>query len=60
MHLVSLIAAEPATVLYIVTGAIGLLFARRRTSGKPPVDSSVAMLFCRKSTREKLRQISLT
>ncbi len=60
MHLASLIAAEPASVLYIVTGAVGLLFARRHTSGRPPAESSVAMLFCRKSTRAKLRQLSLT
>ena len=60
MHLASLIAAEPASVLYIVTGAVGLLFARCRTSGQLPAGSSVAMLFCRESTRAKLRQLSLT
>jgi hypothetical protein len=56
MQLASLIAAEPASIFYIVTGAIGLLVARRRPSGQ----SSVTMLFCRKSTHEKLRQMSLT
>jgi hypothetical protein len=53
------LAAEPASILYIVTGIVGLLFARLRVSrkqGRP----SVFMLFSKKSTREKLSQLSLT
>jgi hypothetical protein len=53
------LAAEPASILYIVTGAIGLVFARFRASGQRD-KSSVTMLFCRKSTHEKLRSVSLT
>jgi hypothetical protein len=53
------LAAEPASIIYIVTGAIGLLFARLRASGQR-AESSVPMLFCRSSTREKLSHISLT
>ena len=53
------LAAEPASIIYIVTGAAGLLFARLRTSSHP-TDSSVAMLFCRRSTRERMGQIDLT
>lgn len=53
------LAAEPASIIYIVSGAVGLIFARRRASGKPYVDSSVAMLFCRKATREKMSQLKL-
>jgi hypothetical protein len=53
------LAAEPASILYIVTGTVGLLFARLRVSrqqGRP----SIFMLFCKKSTRDKLNQLSLT
>jgi hypothetical protein len=53
------LTAEPATIIYLVTGAVGLLLTRLRISSRR-VDSSVLMHFCRKSTREKLRQISLT
>ena len=59
MHTLSSLAAEPASIVYILTGAVGLLFARLRPSSRTP-GSSVAMLFCRRSTREKLSQISLT
>ena len=52
------LAAEPASILYIVTGAVGLLFARRRTSQRAP-DSSVAMLFCRSHTHDKLSKLNL-
>jgi hypothetical protein len=55
----TVLTSEPASVFYIVTGAVGLLFTRLRNSGRS-ADSSVAMLFCRKSTRDKLRQVSLT
>jgi hypothetical protein len=58
MHPLSLLAAEPASVIYVVTGAVGLLVARLRPNRVP--DSSVIMLFCRRLTREKLAQIRLT
>ena len=51
-------AAEPASIFYIVTGAVGLLFSRFRPSAKG--NSSISMLFCKKSTREKLSHINLT
>jgi hypothetical protein len=56
----TVLTSEPASVFYIVTGAVGLLFTRLRNSGRSADSSSVAMLFCRKSTRDKLRQVSLT
>ena len=55
MHL----AAEPASIFYIVTGFIALLFARFRTSAQLS-ESSIIMLFCRRSTRKKLLQVKLT
>ncbi|HMH13324.1 MAG TPA: hypothetical protein VK578_09470 [Edaphobacter sp.] len=54
-----IIAAEPASIIYIVSGAVGLLFARRRTAGQRTTDSSVAMLFCRKQTHDKLSKLKL-
>jgi hypothetical protein len=59
VHVAVSLAAEPASIFYMVTGAVGFLFARRRTSSKP-AESSVAMLFCRRATHERLSQISLT
>lgn len=52
-----ILAAEPASIIYMVTGAVGLLLARFRSSGQPA--SSIVMLFCRRSSREKIGQISL-
>jgi hypothetical protein len=53
------IAAEPASIIYMVSGAIGLLFARRRTLSQGSTDSSTAMLFCRKQTHDKLNKLKL-
>jgi hypothetical protein len=53
------LAAEPASIFYIATGFIGLLFARFRTSTQLS-ESSIMMHFCRRSTRKKLLQIKLT
>jgi hypothetical protein len=52
------LVAEPATIIYLLTGAAGLLFARFRSVKRENVSSTV-MLFCRRSTREKLGSISL-
>jgi len=59
MHPLSLLAAEPASIIYMATGAVGLLWARLRPNRGAP-DSSVVMLFCRRLTREKLARIRLT
>lgn len=59
LRLTACLAAEPASIIYIVTGTVGLILARLRR-GKRATRSSVAMLFCRKSTRETLGRISLT
>jgi hypothetical protein len=59
------LAAEPASILYIVTGVIGLACAgfgkSDRVSGaaKAPETSSTAMLFCRKASHERLHQARL-
>jgi hypothetical protein len=58
MHSLPLLAAEPASIIYMATGAVGLLLARLRPNWVP--DSSVIMLFCRRLTREKLARIRLT
>jgi len=53
------LAAEPASIFYIATGAIGVIIAHFRSPGQRSI-SSVAMLFCRRSSHEKMRSISLT
>ena len=53
------LTAEPASIIYILSGAVGLLFARRRTQNRRSTDSSVAMLFCRKDTHETLSKLEL-
>ena len=53
------LAAEPASIFYIATGFIALLFARFRTSTHLG-ESSILMLFCKRSTRKKLLQVKLT
>ena len=52
------LAAEPASIIYIVTGVAGIFFARLRMATKRE-ESSVAMLFCRRATRERLRDVRL-
>jgi hypothetical protein len=61
-HLTSILpnlSAEPASIIYMVSGAVGLLFARRRTLGQRSTNSSVSMLFCRKQTHDKLNNLKL-
>jgi hypothetical protein len=53
------LAAEPASIFYMVTGAVGFIFARRRTASQRDADSSVAMLFCRKQTHDRLSKLNL-
>ena len=53
------LAAEPASIIYMVSGAVGLLFARRRTLAQRTKSSSVAMLFCRKQSHETLSKLKL-
>lgn len=61
MHLLQLtpgLAAEPASIIYIVTGAAGICLARlrpRKKKGK----SSIVMLFCRRSSQKSMAEINL-
>jgi hypothetical protein len=58
MHLADLfLAAEPASIFYMITGVIGLLYARSRRAS---TRTSTAMFFCSKTGRENLENISLT
>jgi hypothetical protein len=53
------LAAEPASIIYMVSGAVGLLVARRRTLNRRATDSSVPMLFCKKQSHETLSKLKL-
>ncbi len=54
------LAAEPASIFYMVTGAVGLHLRPppyRQPARKPT--PSVAMLFCRKQTHDRLSKLNL-
>jgi len=51
------LASEPASIIYIATGAIGFVFTRLR--GTAGGQSSVTMLFCRRSSRAALESLRL-
>lgn len=56
------LAAEPASILYIVTGAVGLVYAGFRRSHRPGKGSDVvstAMLLCRRTSHETLSRARL-
>ena len=57
LQLTSGFAAEPASIIYIVTGAAGICLARLRPRARSK--SSVAMLFCRRSSRKTMAEIDL-
>jgi hypothetical protein len=56
-HLV--LAGEPASIFYMVTGAIGFAVAGLRRSSTAQGSSSVAMLFCRQRSRSMLKSLRL-
>jgi hypothetical protein len=60
LNLVFTLSAEPASILYILTGAAGFAYAGiRRRSANPPDKSSTPMLFCRRTSRAKLKSLRL-
>jgi hypothetical protein len=56
-HLI--LAAEPASIFYMVTGAIGFAFAGLRPSSTASGQSSIAMLFSRRKSRAMLKSLRL-
>ena len=56
-------AAEPASIIYIVTGAIGCVIVAIRKARHPkadaPAPSPVMMLFCRATSHRLLRTLDL-
>ncbi len=61
------LAAEPASILYIATGAIGFAIAgvrkmrqaSRSSQPEPSAESSTAMLFCQRGPRATLKELNL-
>jgi hypothetical protein len=54
------LAGEPASILYILTGAAGFAYAGiRRKSGSAPEESSTPMLFSRRESRDRLKALRL-
>jgi hypothetical protein len=52
-------AAEPASILYIVTGAAGFAIAGLRKSNQFSKPSSTTMLFCSRESRATLKNLNL-
>jgi hypothetical protein len=52
-------AAEPASIIYIVTGAVGLAIAGLRKSRGTAKPSSTPMLFCSRDSRDTLKDLNL-
>ncbi len=52
-------AAEPASIFYIATGAVGFAIAGLRKSGRATKPSSTAMLFCSRDSRANLKDLNL-
>jgi hypothetical protein len=60
LNLVFTLSAEPASILYILTGAVGFAYAGiRRKSTTPPDEPSTPMLFCRRDSRSRLESLRL-
>ena len=55
----SMLAAEPASVFYMLTGALGLAFAGRRKSRGSASTPSTPMLFCKSRSRKMLGSLDL-
>ena len=52
-------ASEPASILYIVTGAVGFAIAGLRKSSRTAKSSSTPMLFCSRDSRATLKDLNL-
>ena len=53
------LAAEPATILYLVTGAVGFACATLRKSRSSAKSSSTMMLICKAESRASLNSLEL-
>ncbi|MCU1320667.1 MAG: hypothetical protein JWM43_316 [Acidobacteriaceae bacterium] len=53
------LAAEPASILYMATGAAGLVYAGLFKSRAAAAKPSVAMLFCKRKSRAMLDSLNL-
>ncbi len=55
----SALAAEPASVLYLLTGAATLAVARFRRNNRITRESSTLMLICKPDSRTALKSLNL-
>jgi len=54
-----LLSAEPASIVYIVTGLIGAAFAGRRSTRNASRKASVSMSFCSRESREMIKSLDV-
>jgi hypothetical protein len=53
------LAAEPASILYIVTGAVGFAYAGLRKSKSVKKSATTLMLICDRDSQAKLNDLKL-
>jgi hypothetical protein len=53
------LTAEPASILYIVTGAVGFAYAGLRKSKSARKSASTLMLICDRDSQTKLNDLKL-
>ncbi len=60
IHSILSFSAEPASIIYIITGLFGAAFARRRSAKDASKKPSVYMSFCSRESRETMNSLDLT
>jgi hypothetical protein len=58
-HTLFSLSAEPASIVYIVTGLIGAAFAGRRSNRNASKKASVSMSFCSRQSREMIKSLDV-
>jgi hypothetical protein len=53
------VAAEPASILYILTGAVGFAYAGLRKSKSATKSASTVMLICDRDSQARLNDLKL-
>jgi hypothetical protein len=58
-HSILSLCAEPASIIYIITGAVGAAFAKRRSSKETSKNLSTFMGFCSRESREMIKSVDV-
>jgi hypothetical protein len=58
-HTILSFSAEPASIVYVVTGLIGAAFAGRRSARNATRKASVTMSFCSRESRKMIKSLDV-